>query len=109
MIWLFFGIVCRNVPEQDTHIVPADIEDTIHIDLIPIGAVKAQVIPAYKKAVITLHVCNRGQRSARFRIRPQNTETFCDFAYRCQRRRGVQKFLLNISLDLSQIVQGLLG
>ena len=55
--------ICCTVFEQNPHIIAAGIDDTVNKNFAAVSTVEADVIATYNKAIITLYIRNRRQRS----------------------------------------------
>ena len=61
---LFSCFFANLVFEQDSHVVPAAIQNTVNVDVVPVCPVENHIASADKEAIIAVYICDGGKRCA---------------------------------------------
>ncbi len=102
----FKCIFAYYVPEQDTQVIPAAIENAIHKDFIFIDSIKGEIISGHKKAIIAFYIGNRSKRRARLHKICKLVYRFHDTVYNAFCGDGALKFRCNVIPYFIQITLG---
>ena len=73
---LFSCFFANLVFEQDSHVVPAAIQNTVNVDVVPIHPVEDHIVSADKEAIIAVYICDGGKRCAGQRVVTEHTNCF---------------------------------
>lgn len=61
---LFSCFFANLVFEQDSHVVPTAIQNTVNVDVVPVCPVENHIASADKEAIIAVYICDGGKRCA---------------------------------------------